>query len=176
MKNPVRNLTRKNNRNVMKRGNKNMNNKCLICNRIIMIKKGTNPCFVKELETGYVVIGDFQFYKGYTLFFCKRHVAELHELPKDFRKRFLEEMSLVAEAVYKAFQPTKLNYELLGNTDRHCHWHIFPRYKDDPDSLNPVWVIEKDKRCAESARPSREDLKNLKLTLKKELDKIVLRT
>ena len=26
--------------------------------RIEMIKKGSNPYFVKELETGYVVIGD----------------------------------------------------------------------------------------------------------------------
>ncbi len=31
---------------------------CLICDRINMIKAGTNPYFVKELETGYVVIGD----------------------------------------------------------------------------------------------------------------------
>ena len=28
---------------------------CLICERINMIKDGTNPYFVKELETGYVV-------------------------------------------------------------------------------------------------------------------------
>ena len=33
---------------------------CLICDRIQMIKDGTNPYFVKELETGYVVIGDHQ--------------------------------------------------------------------------------------------------------------------
>ena len=31
---------------------------CLICDRIQQIKKGENPYFVKELETGYVVIGD----------------------------------------------------------------------------------------------------------------------
>lgn len=31
---------------------------CLIGNRIEMIKKGTNKYFVKELETGYIVIGD----------------------------------------------------------------------------------------------------------------------
>ena len=29
---------------------------CLICDRIEMIKNGTNKYFVKELETGYVVI------------------------------------------------------------------------------------------------------------------------
>ena len=31
---------------------------CLVCDRIHMMKENTNPWFVKELETGYVVIGD----------------------------------------------------------------------------------------------------------------------
>lgn len=38
---------------------------CLICDRIDMIRSGTNPYFVKELKTGYVVIGDFQHFYGY---------------------------------------------------------------------------------------------------------------
>ena len=38
-------------------------------------------------------------------------------LEKEFRKKFLEEMSVVAEAVYKAFQPDKLNYERYLPTD-----------------------------------------------------------
>lgn len=158
----------------MGREDKNMNDKCLICNRIAMIKKGTNPYFVRELETGYVVIGDFQFYKGYTLFLCKTHVTELHELPHNFRKKFLEEMGFVAEAVYKVFRPEKMNYELLGNTDKHCHWHIFPRYKDDPEPTKPVWVIDKNIRCAESARPSKEELVALKNKLKDELAMVIV--
>lgn len=44
---------------------------CLICERIQMIKEHKNPYFVKELETGYVVLGDYQHFKGYTLFLCK---------------------------------------------------------------------------------------------------------
>ncbi|HIV12129.1 MAG TPA: HIT family protein, partial [Candidatus Pullilachnospira stercoravium] len=41
---------------------------CLVCERIAMIKNGENPYFVKELETGYVVIGDHQHFYGYSLF------------------------------------------------------------------------------------------------------------
>ena len=41
---------------------------CLICERIDRIKSRTNPYFVKELETGYVVVGDHQHFKGYTIF------------------------------------------------------------------------------------------------------------
>ena len=38
-----------------------------------MIQNGTNPYFVKELHTGYVVIGDNQHFRGYTLFLYKHH-------------------------------------------------------------------------------------------------------
>ena len=33
---------------------------CFICDRIKMVNNGTNQYFVKELQTGYVVIGDNQ--------------------------------------------------------------------------------------------------------------------
>jgi hypothetical protein len=37
-------------------------------------------------------------------------------------------------------RPHKLNYELLGNQVPHLHWHLFPRYLDDPQRLQPVWL------------------------------------
>ena len=33
---------------------------CFVCDRIKETRVGNNPFFVKELETGYVVIGDYQ--------------------------------------------------------------------------------------------------------------------
>ena len=108
---------------------------CIICDRINMIKEETNPWFVKELETGYVVIGDNQHFKGYTLFLCKEHKTELFQLDYSVKMKFLEEMSIVAEAVAKAFHAEKMNYELLGNGDSHIHWHLFPRYNGDLDTL-----------------------------------------
>ena len=34
-----------------------------------MIEEKINPYFVMELKTGFVVIGDHQYFKGYTLFY-----------------------------------------------------------------------------------------------------------
>lgn len=133
-------------------------NNCLICDRINDIKIGRNKYFVKELETGYVVLGDHQFYYGYTLFLSKEHARELHEVDKQFRNKFLIEMSQVAEAVFKAFKPEKLNYELLGNTDEHMHWHIFPRRKTDPMSHTGVWAVSKEIRKAPETVPTDEKL------------------
>ncbi len=48
-------------------------------------------------------------------------------------------MAFVAEAVFRAFEPRKLNYELLGNSVTHLHWHLVPRYADDPNPQWPIW-------------------------------------
>ena len=53
---------------------------CLICERIKLIQENTNSWFVRELRSGYVVIGDHQHFKGYTLFLCKEHKTELFQL------------------------------------------------------------------------------------------------
>ncbi len=144
---------------------------CLICERIEMIKNGTNPYFVKELETGYVVIGDHQYFKGYTLFLCKKHVTELHFLDENFRNKFLVEMALVAEAVYNAFDAEKINYECLGNGDSHLHWHLFPRKSGDMPQKGPVWWLPKEVMYDDKNKPSHDELEEMKLKLLRELEK-----
>jgi len=144
---------------------------CLVCDRIALIRKNANPWFVKELETGYVVMGDHQHFRGYTLLLCKEHASELHELAPAFKLKFLEEMSLVAEAVYKAFRPDKLNYELLGMGDAHMHWHIFPRRAGDTPRLGPVWWKPIDEWQCDAAKPSAAQLDEMIALLRYELDR-----
>lgn len=142
---------------------------CLICERIEMIKNGTNPYFVCELETGYVVLGDHQRFKGYTLFLCKNHATELHQLPHDFKMKYLEEMSLVAEAVYNIYKPEKMNYELLGNGDSHIHWHLFPRVEGDTPIKGPVWWLPREEMWNDKFRPSKKELELRTKELKNEI-------
>lgn len=151
---------------------------CLICDRIKKIQDGTNPYFVKELETGYVVLGDHQHFRGYTLFLCKEHKTELFQLDKTIKIQFLEEMSLVAEAVSKAFGAEKMNYELLGNGDTHLHWHLFPRISGDIGNYGnkgkgPVWWYPMQKMYADSNRPSPDELNQMKNALLTELEKLI---
>ncbi len=152
---------------------------CLICDRIKMIQRGENPYFVRELETGYVVLGDFQHFKGYTLFLCKQHKTELFHLDRDYKVKFLEEMSIVTEAASKAFGAEKMNCELLGNGDSHLHWHLFPRYTGDLSGCErgqgsgPVWWYPIEKMYAPEARPSEEELAGMKKALSNELDKLL---
>ena len=117
---------------------------CDMCKVIEQIQAGKNPWFVKELETGYVIFGWNQHFYGYVLFICKQHVAELWELEENFRKLYLNEMTLVAKAVKEAFGAEKMNYECLGNGDVHLHFHLFPRAGGDlgeygNNGKGPVW-------------------------------------
>ena len=147
---------------------------CLICERIELIKQGKNPHFVKELEAGYVVIGDGQYFKGYTLFLAKEHVTELHQMEYETKIKFLEEMSIVQEAVAKAFQAEKMNIELLGNGDAHVHWHLFPRKAGDMhgyghNGRGPVWWVPWEEMSSEEYQPKESDLLQLVNHLKEYL-------
>ena len=151
---------------------------CLICDRIKMIQEGKNPFFVKELETGYVVIGDNQHFKGYSLFLCKEHKTELFQLDYAIKIKFLEEMSVVAEAVFHAFGAEKMNYELLGNGDTHLHWHLFPRVSGDIENYGnngkgPVWWYPMEKMYDPDNCPSDSELGEMKSMLLVELEKIL---
>lgn len=147
-------------------------NKCFVCGRIHLIEENKNRYFVKEMKTGYVVLCDFQYFYGYTLFLSKSHVTELHELGNN-QKLFLEEMAIVAEAVIKAFKPKKLNYELLGNSDSHVHWHLIPRYGNDLRPETAIWAIDYSVRCSDKSRPTELELKEMKKKLIYEIDKLL---
>ncbi|OYR87391.1 HIT family protein [Lactobacillus taiwanensis] len=152
---------------------------CLICDRIEMIKKHQNKFFVKELRTGYVVLGDNQHFKGYTLFLYKNHVGELYKLDGNEKIEFLEEMSLVGEAVSKTVRCEKMNYELLGNGDSHLHWHLFPRVSGDLENYGyhgkgPVWWYPREKIYSANNELGNAELEELKPKLRLELDKIFL--
>ena len=151
---------------------------CLICDRIQLIKENANPWFVKELKTGYVVLGDNQHFRGYTLFLCKEHKVELFDLDHKTKMKFLEEMSLVAEAVSNAIGPEKMNYELLGNGDSHLHWHLFPRIAGDIEDYGnqgkgPVWWYPREKMYDAANQLSPSELESMKTRLSEELDKLL---
>ena len=143
---------------------------CDMCNVIEQIKRGENPWFVKEFETGYLILGWNQHFYGYCLFICKQHVVELFDLDIDYRTKYMQEMVEIAEAVKKAFNADKINYECLGNGDIHLHWHIFPRRQGDlgeygNNGKGPVWWLPKEIMWDDNNIPSADELEKMKQKL-----------
>lgn len=94
---------------------------------------------VAELEHCYVLLNRDQFFPGYCFVFAREHVTELFHLDPATRGAIVEEVNRVAAALNSVFQPTKMNYELLGNMVPHMHWHLVPRFDTEPLWPKPIW-------------------------------------
>ena len=111
---------------------------CVMCGKYA----APGPLLIAELETARAYLHEDQFFPGYVLLVLRRHATELYELPARERALHLEEVSRVAQALARVFQPVKMNYELLGNQVPHIHWHLVPRLTTDPDLRQPIWRVD----------------------------------
>ncbi|MGC1190256.1 MAG: hypothetical protein WA861_06680, partial [Candidatus Binatus sp.] len=59
-----------------------------------------------------------------------------------------DEMRLVAEAIAAVVKPWKMNYECLGNSEPHVHWHLLPRQETEADEMRrgPIWLRPESER------------------------------
>jgi diadenosine tetraphosphate (Ap4A) HIT family hydrolase len=109
---------------------------CLMCRRW----DSDSDLRIIELTHSHAILNRDQFFPGYTLLFTKVHATELFHLDRNVRTGLMEELSLVAKALFATFAPAKINYELLGNMVPHIHWHIVPRFSSEPLWPRPIWA------------------------------------
>lgn len=95
---------------------------------------------IAELKHCFVMLNRDQFFSGYTFVFTKGHVTELFHLDRNTRQDVMDEVTVVAAALYNLFKPDKMNYELLGNMVPHMHWHVVPRFENDRLWPRPIWA------------------------------------
>ena len=128
-----------------------------------MIKqiKRTGSCdgFVAELKSSYVILGHGQYFKGYCILFTKDHKEHLGKFSEKRQKELYADVIKVSNAIIKAFKPARMNYENLGNITHHIHWHIVPRYNNDPYKKQPIWLIPEGKRKGKLTKSQLEELK-----------------
>jgi len=107
---------------------------CPICSH-----PGRRPAgIVAELTTAWVTVPIEAPLPGYVCVVAKQHVVEPFELPEDDSAAFWRDCMGAARARSTLFQPTKMNYEIHGNTIRHLHMHLYPRYPGDPYEGRPI--------------------------------------
>ena len=110
------------------------------------------------MSSGWVVLGDVQFLRGYSLLLPDPVVPHLNEMSEETRKNFLYEMSVLGDVVLEITGAIRINYEMLGNVEPALHAHIFPRFEDEPEELKlkPVWFYDWDNAPAFDADRDRE--------------------
>ena len=80
-------------------------------------------------------------YPGFCRVIWNEHVKELTDLALPDRQAFMEVVFTLEIALRQALQPEKMNLASLGNLTPHLHWHVIPRFRDDPAFPRPVWAI-----------------------------------
>jgi diadenosine tetraphosphate (Ap4A) HIT family hydrolase len=113
---------------------------CPFCDKLAHLAELPDTERVGQFPHSFILLGRWQYYHGYCILVARTHARELHHLPDAERLAFFNDLCRLAKAVEGCFAPHKLNYELLGNQEPHLHWHLFPRYREDPDRHQPVWL------------------------------------
>jgi diadenosine tetraphosphate (Ap4A) HIT family hydrolase len=118
--------------------------KTLIHCRVEAAQQGTNPTVICRMSSGWVVLGDVQFLRGYSLLLADPVVPDLNSLPLMQRNQFLQDMAVLGDALLKVTGAVRINYEILGNSEAALHAHVFPRYLAEPEDQRrkPVWFYD----------------------------------
>jgi hypothetical protein len=120
--------------------------------RIDSARAGTNPNLIARMPSGWAVLGDQQFIRGYSVLLADPVTDGLNGQDPKARAVFLRDMGILGDALLAATGACRINYEILGNTDPGLHAHLFPRYMSEPEELRkgPVWFYD---RALRESRP-----------------------
>ena len=112
---------------------------CPLCEQIRLDQKeDEHLLYVCDLPFSRLYLAKNQFVKGYCILICRRHVIEVHELSRQERADYFDDVAFVAKVLQSIFQADKMNYNILGNLVPHLHTHILPRYFTDSAPHRPI--------------------------------------
>ncbi|HET7045345.1 MAG TPA: HIT domain-containing protein [Gaiellaceae bacterium] len=105
---------------------------CSICER------GAPLGILVERPTTWITSDERAVVHGYLCVVAKRHVVEPYELEGEERAAFWEDVLFAAERLARLLDPTKVNYEIHGNTLAHLHAHVYARFPGDRFAGGPI--------------------------------------
>ena len=116
----------------------------LIHERVSLAQRGQNPTLIGRMASGWAVLGDAQFPRGYCLLLPDPVVGSINALEGASRAQFLADMVAIGDALLALTGAYRINYELQGNSDQALHAHVFARYRsEDPERRKgPVWMYD----------------------------------
>lgn len=86
-----------------------------------------------------VVLVDDAELPGFVRVIVNAHAREVTDLDPQQRTRLMQTVFVVEQVQRELFAPVKVNLASLGNVVPHVHWHVIPRFADDPFYPQPIW-------------------------------------
>lgn len=108
---------------------------CELCDEVggRLLWRGPQWRVVEVAEPGYA---------GFCRVIWNAHVREMTDLSAADRQQLMRVVFAVEAALRELIDPHKVNLASLGNMTPHLHWHVIPRFADDPHFPHPVWATK----------------------------------
>jgi len=105
---------------------------------------GNYLALITRLSSGWAVLGNSQFLRGYSLLLPDPVVPHLNAMESAARDLFLSDMGKLGDAVLAATGALRINYAMFGNVEPALHAHVIPRYVDETESMRTAhpWAYD----------------------------------
>lgn len=90
-----------------------------------------------------VVAPDEPQYPGFVRIISQEHLTEFTQLTLPQREELMSLLAAIEGEMIAAMNPIKVNLASLGNQVAHHHWHVIPRFADDPCFPDAIWSAPK---------------------------------
>ena len=120
--------------------------------------------FICSLSASRVYLFKEQSHRGRCIVAYKNHIGDIVELDDKDIANYYQDVARVSRVLHKLFNPDKINYGAYGDTAKHIHTHLVPKYKDEFEwggvfAMNPDRVHLTDAEYAEMAEKIKAALK-----------------
>ena len=136
-------------------------------------RAGVEPALISRVPSGWVILCTMQYLRGYCMLLPDPVVLSLNDLIPEQRASYLNDMSIVGDALLEVTGAQRINYAIMGNSDKVLHAHIVPRYLTEPDvfRLNTPWSYPQETMNATLFEPDRDSdlMMQLKAAIRKRL-------
>ena len=112
-----------------------MSTETAIHRRVARLREGRDPTLIARLTSGWAVLGEHQFLRGYALVLPDPVVPHLNALDPAARVALLADVTHLGDALLAVTGAVRINYAIFGNLEPALHVHLVPRHTDEPDDL-----------------------------------------
>jgi len=129
-----------------------------VSKQVELARAGLEPALICQVPSGWVVLCTMQYLRGYCILLPDPVVPSLNDLSREQRANYLCDMSIVGDALLQVTEAHRINYAIMGNSDKVLHSHIVPRYAAEPEEfrLNTPWSYPQEAMNATLFDPDRD--------------------
>jgi len=100
---------------------------------VALTRRGEHPGLICRMRSGWAVLADTQYLRGYSILLADPVVSSLNDLNREQRSDFLLDMAAIGDVLKQVTGAYRINYAVMGNSDPYLHAHIVPRFSDEPE-------------------------------------------